>query len=92
MSLERSTIGKLFYHKYKQSNSNIVSSMVRGATILSNVKVGGKYYPIMLNLTESTDPPTLGQDFFQQYKWTPRSHKLRIDSPVGPVYLKTHKT
>ena len=68
-NLESSTIGQLFYYKFKLANNDIVASIIPGNSILCSVKIGGKYYPVTLELIQGTSRPTLGQEFFHQYKW-----------------------
>jgi hypothetical protein len=81
------TIGQMFYLKWKSVNESTVAVQTVGNYILTNVKIAGQFYPVEVRLIQGTFPLVLGKDFFSRYKWSEPSN-LVINTQNGVVNLK----
>ena len=79
-----SYISMYFLNKWKEQNE--VSEVVfKDDTALTTVKIGGRLYPVFLNLTCDFSPLTLGRDFFTVHSWSLNTDC--IDTPYGKLYI-----
>ena len=65
---EVSYISPYFFSKWKDRNSNSQTT-VQGNIVYTCIRLGGKYYPIMLELKTNFSPLVIGSKFMQIHKW-----------------------
>jgi len=81
---EVSYVSPYFFSKWKDRNSNSQTT-VQGNTVYTCIKLGGKYYPIILELKTNFSPLVIGSKFMQIHKW--KIVKDEISTPHGTLIL-----
>ena len=85
------TLGQMFFSKWKSVNKNTIVTQMVGNYISTNIKIGGMFYPIEIRLIQGISPVIIGRDFFTKFRWDSPSD-MRLDTPNGVVCLKEEGT
>jgi hypothetical protein len=68
-----------------RSNNKLTEVILFDKSVLLSVKIGGRLYPTLFQLTDDFSPMTLGYEFFMTHSWT--MNEDCIDTPYGKLYV-----
>jgi len=80
-------MGQMFYDRWRSNNRPTIVKLVRDNKILTNIQIGGRFYPTKITLVDGMSPVRLGLDFFLNYNWK-KPEDLQIQTEVGTICLK----
>jgi len=82
--IQQSYISIYFLGRWRLQNKQTEVIFLDGSVLLS-VKIGGRLYPTLFQLTHDFSPLTLGYEFFMTHSWT--LDENGIDTPYGRLYI-----
>jgi len=85
---EVSYISPYFFSKWKDRNLNSQTT-VQGNKVHTCIKLGGKYYPIILELINHFSPIVIGSEFMKIHKW--EIVEDGISTPHGKLVMTESK-
>ena len=80
------TMGQMFYDRWRSNNKPTMVKLVCDNKILTNIQIGGRFYPTQITLVGGMSPVWLGLDFFLNYNWK-KPENLQIQTKVGTICL-----